>query len=244
MSHEDIKAAVDGMNGGSLRASAEGWTKIGESLQQALNDFRDFITTETDGKWEGVAKDSATAATGRYATESGKLAEAGTLIGTKITEAATGVDQVKATVPPVSKRSLLEVAFDAGMPTAGLFKRLVHDQDEAHQEAIQIMRTVYTPVMQQADTNVPRLPEPPTVIGPSQSRPESGGSVPGTGTPGTPTTYTGGPNTSSQMPQTSTADGPLPGAAPGGGSTPNSYNPITPPSNPPPTTNSPHRRTP
>ncbi|NKU56353.1 PPE domain-containing protein [Rhodococcus hoagii] len=135
MSHEDIKAAVDGMNGGSLRASAEGWTKIGESLQQALNDFRDFITTETDGKWEGVAKDSATAATGRYATESGKLAEAGTLIGTKITEAATGVDQVKATVPPVSKRSLLEVAFDAGMPTAGLFKRLVHDQDEAHQEA-------------------------------------------------------------------------------------------------------------
>ncbi|MBM4481172.1 PPE domain-containing protein, partial [Rhodococcus hoagii] len=90
MSHEDIKAAVDGMNGGSLRASAEGWTKIGESLQQALNDFRDFITTETDGKWEGVAKDSATAATGRYATESGKLAEAGTLIGTKITEAATG----------------------------------------------------------------------------------------------------------------------------------------------------------
>ncbi|MBM4487199.1 PPE domain-containing protein [Prescottella equi] len=228
MSHEDIKAAVDGMNGGSLRASAEGWTKIGESLQQALNDFRDFITTETDGKWEGVAKDSATAATGRYATESGKLAEAGTLIGTKITEAATGVDQVKATVPPVSKRSLLEVAFDAGMPTAGLFKRLVHDQDEAHQEAIQIMRTVYTPVMQQADTNVPRLPEPPTVIGPSQSRPESGGSVPGTGTPGTPTTYTGGPNTSSQMPQTSTADGPLPGAAPGGGSTPNSYNPINP----------------
>lgn len=221
MSHEDIKAAVDGMNGGSLRASAEGWTKIGESLQQALNDFRDFITTETDGKWEGVAKDSATAATGRYATESGKLAEAGTLIGTKITEAATGVDQVKATVPPVSKRSLLEVAFDAGMPTAGLFKRLVHDQDEAHQEAIQIMRTVYTPVMQQADTNVPRLPEPPTVIGPSQSRPESGGSVPGTGTPGTPTTYTGGPNTSSPMPQTSTADGPLPGAAPGGGSTPN-----------------------
>ncbi|NKS69543.1 PPE domain-containing protein [Rhodococcus hoagii] len=164
MSHEDIKAAVDGMNGGSLRASAEGWTKIGESLQQALNDFRDFITTETDGKWEGVAKDSATAATGRYATESGKLAEAGTLIGTKITEAATGVDQVKATVPPVSKRSLLEVAFDAGMPTAGLFKRLVHDQDEAHQEAIQIMRTVYTPVMQQADTNVPRLPEPPRVI--------------------------------------------------------------------------------
>ncbi|MBM4631608.1 hypothetical protein GS482_16065 [Rhodococcus hoagii] len=228
MSHEDIKAAVDGMNGGSLRASAEGWTKIGESLQQALNDFRDFITTETDGKWEGVAKESATAATGRYATESGKLAEAGTLIGTKITEAATGVDQVKATVPPVSKRSLLEVAFDAGMPTAGLFKRLFHDQDEAHQEAIQIMRTVYTPVMQQADTNVPKLPEPPRVTNDSQGTPPWSGNAPGSGTPGAPTPYTGGPNAALPMPQTSTADGPLPGGTPGTGSNPDAFAPITP----------------
>lgn len=235
MSHEDIKAAVDGMNGGSLRASAQGWTKIGESLQQALNDFRDFITTETDGKWEGVAKDSATAATGRYATESGKLAEAGTLIGTKITEAATGVDQVKATVPPVSKRSLLEVAFDAGMPTAGLFKRLVHDQDEAHQEAIQIMRTVYTPVMQQADTNVPRLPEPPRVIAENQGASPSSGGAPGIGTPGPPTPYTGGPSSGSHTPPVQTPGSPMPGATPGTGSTPDAFNPIVP--GPQPTSN-------
>ncbi|MGW9565188.1 PPE domain-containing protein [Prescottella equi] len=235
MSHEDIKAAVDGMNGGSLRASAEGWTKIGESLQQALNDFRDFITTETDGKWEGVAKDSATAATGRYATESGKLAEAGTLIGTKITEAATGVDQVKATVPPVSKRSLLEVAFDAGMPTAGLFKRLVHDQDEAHQEAIQIMRTVYTPVMQQADTNVPRLPEPPRVIAENQGASPSRGGAPGIGTPGSPTPYTGGPSSGSPTPPVQTPGSPIPGATLETGSTPDAFNPITP--GPQPTSN-------
>ncbi|NKS22315.1 hypothetical protein GS467_14020 [Rhodococcus hoagii] len=232
MSHEDIKAAVDGMNGGSLRASAEGWTKIGESLQQALNDFRDFITTETDGKWEGVAKDSATAATGRYATESGKLAEAGTLIGTKITEAATGVDQVKATVPPVSKRSLLEVAFDAGMPTAGLFKRLVHDQDEAHQEAIQIMRTVYTPVMQQADTNVPRLPEPPRVIAENQGASPSSGGAPGIGTPGSTAPYTGGPNSGSPIPPVQTPGSPIPGATPGTGSTPDAFNPIAPAAQP------------
>ncbi|WP_420880020.1 PPE domain-containing protein [Rhodococcus sp. (in: high G+C Gram-positive bacteria)] len=228
MSHEDIKAAVDGMNGGALRASAEGWTKIGQSLEQALNDFRDFIATETDGKWEGVAKDSATAATGRYATESGKLAEAGTLIGTKITEAATGVDQVKATVPPVSKRSLLEVAFDAGMPTAGLFKRLFHDQDEAHQEAIQIMRSVYTPVMQQADTNVPRLPEPPRVIAETQSASPSSGGAPGIGTPGSPTPYTGGPNSGSPIPPVQTPGSPIPGATPETGSTPGAFNPIAP----------------
>ncbi|NKS87394.1 PPE domain-containing protein [Rhodococcus hoagii] len=244
MSHEDIKAAVDGMNGGSLRASAEGWTKIGESLQQALNDFRDFITTETDGKWEGVAKDSATAATGRYATESGKLAEAGTLIGTKITEAATGVDQVKATVPPVSKRSLLEVAFDAGMPTAGLFKRLVHDQDEAHQEAIQIMRTVYTPVMQQADTNVPRLPEPPRVIAENQGASPSRGGAPGIGTPGSPTPYTGGPNSGSPTPLVQTPGSPCLARHPGRVQHPTRSIPSLRALSPPPTTSSPHRPTP
>lgn len=228
MSHQEIKAAVDGMNGGSLRASAEGWTKIGETLEQALNDFRDFITNETNGKWEGLAQDSAAAATGRYATESGKLARAGKLIGTKITEAATGVDQVKASVPPVSGRSLFEIAFDAGVPGAGVFKRAFHAQDESHQEAIQIMRTVYSPVMRQADTKVPRLPEPPQVVGPGQKYPDTRGSAPGIGTPGAPTPYTGGPNAAFPMPQTSTADGPLPGGTPGAGSTPNSYDPITP----------------
>lgn len=228
MSHENIKAAVDGMNGGSLRASAEGWTKIGQSLEQALNDFRDFITNETDGNWEGIAKDSATAATGRYVTESGRLAQAGNLIGTKITEAATGVDQVKATVPPVSKRSLLEVVFDAAMPTSGALKRLIHDQDEAHQEAIQIMRTVYTPVMQQADTNVPRLPEPPRIIAdPPGPMPTSGG-APGISTPNPYGPYTGGPNGNSPLGPASTPDGPLPGGAPGTGSTPGGVDPLNP----------------
>ncbi|NKR43392.1 hypothetical protein GS503_21745 [Rhodococcus hoagii] len=244
MSHEDIKAAVDGMNGGSLRASAEGWTKIGESLQQALNDFRDFITTETDGKWEGVAKNSATAATGRYATESGKLAEAGTLIGTKITEAATGVDQVKATVPPVSKRSLLEVAFDAGMPTAGLFKRLVHDQDEAHQEAIQIMRTVYTPVMQQADTDVPRLPEPPRVIAENQGASPSSGGAPGIGTPGSPTPYTGDRALDRPPRQCRLLAAPCLAQHPKRVQRPAHSTPSLRAPNPPPTTSSPHRPTP
>ncbi|PTR22938.1 PPE-repeat protein [Rhodococcus sp. OK519] len=230
MSHEDIKAAVDGMNGGSLRASAEGWTKIGQSLEQALNDFRDFITRETDGKWEGLAKDSAVAATGRYATESGKLAEAGNLIGTKITEAATGVDQVKATVPPVSKRSLLEVVFDTAMPTSGALKRLIHGQDESHQEAIQIMRTVYTPVMQQADTRVPRLPEPPRVINSAPDATPSSGGTPGTGAPGLPMPYTGGPNSGS--PAIPTPSTPLPGGTPGASPAPDTFNPITPGSQP------------
>lgn len=228
MSHQEIKAAVDGMNGGSLRASAEGWTQIGESLEQALNDFRDFITHETNGKWEGLAQDAAAAATDGYATESGKLARAGKLIGTKITEAATGVDQVKATVPPVSGRSLFEIAFDAGLPGAGVFKRVFYAQDESHQEAIQIMRTVYTPVMQQADTRVPRLPEPPQVVGPNQNYRDSRGSAPGSGAPNPYGPYPGGPSGAAPAPQTPTPESALPGGTPGAGSTHDAYDPITP----------------
>lgn len=187
MSHEAIKAAVDAMNGEALTASAEGWKKIGESLEQSLNDFRDFITGTIAGNWEGIAADSAERATAKYADDSAELANAGKLVGSKIEEAATGVNQVKATVPPVTERSLLEIAFDTVAPTAGTIKSLLHKQDEAHQEAIQIMRTVYTPVMQQADTMVPKLPAPPQVTArPDTTEPS------GIGTPaaGSPTSYT------------------------------------------------------
>ncbi|CAM3064457.1 PPE domain-containing protein [Prescottella defluvii] len=219
MSHEDIKAAVDSMNGGSLRASAEGWKKIGESLTQALNDFRDFITHETAGKWEGIAKDSAVAATGRYATESGKLAEAGTLIGTKIAEAATAVDQVKATLPPVAERGIFDRAVDQLLPTVGFLKLVLHERDEAHQQAIEIMRTVYTPVMQQSDTRVPKLPEPPRVADPELDWSRSGVGAPGIGAPN-PYAPFAGPNSGSPNMPTSTPGAPIPGGAPGSGAAP------------------------
>ncbi|WFR71686.1 hypothetical protein P9209_23380 [Prescottella defluvii] len=165
MSHEAIKSAVDAMNGEALRASAEGWKKIGQSLEQSLNDFRDFMAnTIKDGTWEGIAADSARAATANYAEDSTKLAAAGKLVGSKIEEAATAIDQVKSTVPPVAKRSIAEAVVDVLLPPAGLFKSLTHEQDEAHQAAIQIMRTVYTPVMQQSDTKVPTLQPPAQVI--------------------------------------------------------------------------------
>ena len=215
MSHEEIKSAVDAMNGEALRASAEGWTKIGEALEQSLNDFRDFMsTTITDKAWEGIAANSARVATANYANDSAQLAAAGKLVGTKIQEAATAIDQVKATVPPVAKRSLIGTAVDVLVPSVGAIKRVLHDQDEAHQEAIQIMRTVYTPVMQQSDTKVPTLPPPRQVTdGGAGVTPPNSGNVPqGVG----PTAYTpySAPNPGAPSPHTG-----LPGAAPGSGTT-------------------------
>ncbi|MDH6680604.1 hypothetical protein M2284_004833 [Rhodococcus sp. LBL1] len=215
MSHEAIKSAVDAMNGEALRASAEGWKKIGESLEQSLNGFRDFMTnTIKDGAWEGIAADSARAATANYADDSTKLAAAGKLVGSKIEEAATAIDQVKSTVPPVSKRSIGETLFNAIVPPAGLLKSMLHEQDEAHQEAIQIMRSVYTPVMQQSDTKVPTL-QPPVKRGTAPPDGPSTTGLPQSGGGPTPYTPYNAPNPGLQSPHTG-----IPGAPGGPGATP------------------------
>lgn len=218
MSHEQIKSAVDAMNGEALRASAAGWKRIGESLEKSLTEFRDFITSTIGDNWQGIAADSAKQATAHYANKSATLAAAGQLIGSKIEEAATGVNQVKATVPPVAERSILDTVVDAVLPTTGLLKRLVHEQDEAHQEAIQIMRTVYTPVMHQADTHVPTLPEPPRIANLQQPGTPSGIGALGAGTPTSYTPYTpyhaptpGSPTTGAPLPTALTTTSPSPG---------------------------------
>lgn len=211
MSHQEIKSAVDAMNGEALRASAEGWKKIGQSLEQSLNDFRDFMSsTITDGTWEGIAADRAKQATANYAQDSAQLAAAGKLVGTKIEEAATGIDQVKSTIPPVADRSFLESAFDRMLPPAGMLKFVLHEQDEARQEAIQIMRTVYTPVMRQSDTRVPTL-QPPAQItdGNTGNTPLRTDGFPPPGAPTVQTPYTA-PNPGSPGPHTGVPDGGTP----------------------------------
>ncbi|MFE3289432.1 hypothetical protein [Rhodococcus sp. NPDC059234] len=164
MSHAEIKAAVDEMAVGPIRASALGWTRIGDSLEQALTGFRRDISTLIGAGWEGIGADKANEATAKYSEASKNLAVAGKLIGSKVAEAATGIAQVKATVPPVEQGSVLGAALEVALPPAGLIKALLHGRDEAHQQAIQVMKTVYTPVMRQADTNVPVLPTPLNVV--------------------------------------------------------------------------------
>ncbi|TQF65770.1 hypothetical protein FK531_20285 [Rhodococcus spelaei] len=182
MSHAEITAAVDEMAVGPIQASAQGWTQIGNSLEQALTKFQTDITTQIGAGWEGDGAEAAREATAKYATASNELAVAGQLIGSKVAEAATGIAQVKATVPPVAQGSILEAAFNAVLPQAGMIKSLLHERDEAHQQAIQVMKTVYTPVMRQADTNVPALPTPLDVTngtGQSTPFPEPGADIGG-----------------------------------------------------------------
>ncbi|MFD4181398.1 hypothetical protein [Rhodococcus sp. NPDC058514] len=186
MSHEAIKGAVDAMSADPVRASAEGWQQIGSSLAEGLTEFKTYISSEIEGKWEGIGANAALAATATYVAESDQLAMAGRLVGTKVAEAATGISQVKATMPAVEATSALETLVNVALPSVGMVKQLVHGSDEARQQAIQIMKTVYTPVMVQADTNVPRFPKPQDRTDGPIDRP---GLIPGGPGPGGPSGF-------------------------------------------------------
>ncbi|MFI6431402.1 hypothetical protein [Rhodococcus oryzae] len=231
MSHEAIKSAVDAMSADPIQASAEGWAKIGSSLGEGLAEFNQFISDEIKGKWEGVAAEAAVTATAAYVADSDKLAVAGRLVGTKVAEAATGISQVKATMPAVEATSALESLVNVALPSVGMVKQLVHGKDEARQQAIQIMKTVYMPVMQQADTNVPILPRPAPGPIPPKVIPDSTSGGPGIGGPSgyNPSGYTG-PGDAPIAP-TRQGDGNVPSAGSPGAdpSDPNSgANPLSP----------------
>ncbi|WP_137875781.1 hypothetical protein [Rhodococcus sp. Q] len=168
LSHEAIMAAVEPMNPAVVTASAEGWTAIGAALSMGLNDFKVAVMGEIGSgdaaRWAGVAADNAKQATERYVTASDQLAAAGSLVGTKVEEAATAITQVKATMPPPVELGFLSRPQDFVLSAFGI-KGPMHEASEAHQQAIHIMKTVYSPVMRQADTRVPTLPAPVSVTG-------------------------------------------------------------------------------
>ncbi|MFD4468357.1 hypothetical protein ACFWPA_08700 [Rhodococcus sp. NPDC058505] len=175
MSHRQIMDSVNRMDPAAVTASAHGWTAIGTALADGLHGFTTAILGEIKDGWEGAAADRALDATARYVRVSDELATAGSLVGTKVAEAATGITQVKATVPPPAQTSVAEVLVHQFSPGTALIKSLLHDRNEAHEQAIQIMKTVYSPVMRQADSQVPVLPAPPTVAQPEVAGPTGAG---------------------------------------------------------------------
>lgn len=194
MSHEAIMASVDRMDPAVVDASARGWTAIGDALTEALNDFKVAIAHEIGAGWSGIAADDAAAANATYVQASDQLAVAGSLVGSKVSEVATGIVQVKATIPPPANTGILATFLEGGIPT--LLKPLNHEREEAREQAVQIMKTVYSPVMREADTRVPTLPAPLSVVGEAPSSVAGGGAGlgGGSGVASSPTATYNGPS--------------------------------------------------
>ncbi|MGW5075770.1 hypothetical protein [Rhodococcus sp. NPDC004095] len=211
MSHEQIMASVDRMDPAAVSASAQGWTAIGSALAEGLDGFKSAILNEIGAGWEGVAAASAAKATDAYVKASDQLAAAGSLVGSKVAEAATGITQVKATVPPPEHTSLAEKVFNFVSPEAAMIKGLLHERNEAREQAVQIMKTVYSPVMRQADTQVPTLPSPTSVTDGAATGNSGGDVIDTTGSAGYGNTGYGTPGAADARATFAPAGGTTPG---------------------------------
>ncbi|MEV4239048.1 hypothetical protein ACIBJI_26770 [Nocardia sp. NPDC050408] len=186
-----LREKVDKIDITAVDNLATAWNEIGKRAETSLNTFNKAMERATDESiWKGASRDAVAKAVSDYSTQAMQLANAAKLTGSKVAELKTGLEPTKALVPHAPElRSNVE---NARHWVAG---RGWRDNDEAestaHAEAVRVLRTVYAPVIEETDTNVPVIPKPdnPTAkpgetptVGPGYS---PGGSQPGTSTGGT-----------------------------------------------------------
>ncbi len=157
MSHDDILTAIEKMGPVKIKDSAAGWRRIGELMSESNRDFDSQIQRAIAEKWEGAAAQSASTGVGEYTKQAENFVTAANLVGNKLDEAYTGYQQTVDTIPSKPGTSTFE-HWVSKVPIEGLWKREQHESDEAREQAVQIMKTVYMPVVHQADDQVPVLP--------------------------------------------------------------------------------------
>ncbi|HEY5858035.1 MAG TPA: PPE domain-containing protein, partial [Aldersonia sp.] len=161
LSHEQMKAAVESTNPGSMLDDARAWRNAAEQIKASVTAFNEAIRGAIEGGWEGKGAESARATVARYATQSQQLEHAARLVANKIEEAHTGIDQARQRMPEPERGGVLDVLRGAAMlnPVGGLMAAF-HKSEAVRQQAVQIMTTEYAPVVLQADSQVPILPVP------------------------------------------------------------------------------------
>ncbi|MEV0854907.1 hypothetical protein [Nocardia fluminea] len=173
MEHSRIMKFVESINIGQMTTSIDGWTALADNTRDKAKLFRDNIQKEMERGWAGSAASSALSSTNSYLTEINKVEQAARLIGNKMAEARSGFQQVKYSVPHESDKQSTTVAgivvsalSNVVAPGLGSTTAMVMDSasagraDAAEAAARQVMTTVYKPVAEQSDTQVPKVPTP------------------------------------------------------------------------------------
>ncbi|MGQ4616492.1 PPE domain-containing protein [Nocardia sp. R7R-8] len=194
MPHAKIMEFVNSVKLADMWNSVLGWQGLAKKTLQKAEDFQTNINNTIGQGWQGAAAGRALASVQRYVNDVHNLEQAANIVANKMEEAYTGFNQVYNQVPhETDKRStslagvlLTGVASVVpGLGSASAVGQLMADQgraQKAQDRANEVMRTVYSPVALQADTNVPKIPGP---IQPSD--PSSPGSpLSPSGTPGSP----------------------------------------------------------
>lgn len=196
MSHSRIMQFVESIDIGQMSTSIQGWTQLANDTTAKATAFHDNISKEMERGWAGSAATQALASTKAYLADIHKVDQAAKLIANKMDEARSGFQQVKYSVPHESDDqgdSKLGILVSVLSPATG---KVIDSASAGRAEAAQaaareVMRTVYQPVAQQSDTQVPKVPGPSK---PQQDNPRNGdpGDGPGSGITNGDNNNTGG----------------------------------------------------
>ncbi|WP_433193230.1 hypothetical protein ACQP1G_31375 [Nocardia sp. CA-107356] len=201
-----LREKVDKIDITAVDNLATAWNEIGKRAETSLNTFNTAMERAThESIWKGASRDAVAKAVGDYSTQAVQLANAAKLTGSKVAELKTGLEPTKALVPHAPDlRSNVE---NARHWIAG---RGWRDNDEAestaHAEAVRVLRTVYAPVIEETDTNVPVIPKPDNPVAKPGETPSPGpgynpgGNQPGSTPGGTQPTET--PKSTEESPST------------------------------------------
>ncbi|WP_227996248.1 hypothetical protein [Nocardia australiensis] len=171
-----LRGKVDQINLESVSNLVTAWNTIADQHQTSLDTFTQAMAKATDDSvWRGEARNSAAGAVRDYAAQGAQVTNAARLTGNKLSELQTGLAPTKELVPHVPEhRSGVD---NLRSWTAGRGWRN-DDVAEANSktEALRVLRTVYAPVVKEADTNVPVIPRPAQVAKPGDGgdRPPGG----------------------------------------------------------------------
>ncbi|GGF98388.1 hypothetical protein GCM10007304_10500 [Rhodococcoides trifolii] len=162
-SHEEIFFHVQNLQPGEVLSSAKMWRGAHEQFSAVVDGLWAQIDPILNTEWTGAAAAGAKAAVRQYADQSHRLVEILDVVANKLEESYTGFEQTKLQVPPPQSFTFTDFArMMTGFPYAlpGNVVAARAEAEERRHEAVQVMNTVYSPVVVQSDTGVPQLPPP------------------------------------------------------------------------------------
>ncbi|MBF6353310.1 PPE domain-containing protein [Nocardia higoensis] len=193
MPHERIMSFIDSIGLSQMSESVQAWKNLATETSGSATTFHDNIAKEMERGWAGTAASSALATVRSYLGDVHRVDQALSLIANKMEEAYTGFQQVHYQVPHPSEAradgKIAQVVSTVGDTLLGNVSGMITGSDsrraqDAEDKANEVMRTVYAPVVQQADQSVPKVPLPATPA-PGSDKPVDvpGGTSLETGTP-------------------------------------------------------------
>ncbi|KZM74650.1 hypothetical protein [Nocardia terpenica] len=157
-----MRQKVSDMRPDEVRAASDGWRDVGWNLMAASNEFNNNFARTVNGDdahsgWTGQAATAAVDAVNNYTKHSQNLVSAAQVVGLKLAEAHTGLEQTQALFPGITERPDVR---GKTLPKDGVMKAGDYNDEEQTKEGQRILRTVYGQVVVQTDQGVPVLPVP------------------------------------------------------------------------------------